>query len=480
MNDGSGGGADDDLWRWDAGSIARAVRAGEVSALEVVDSHLERIAAVGPALNAVTRLLAGTARARAAETDRRRAAGEDPGPLAGVPFTVKENIAVGGVPTTHGSRSFRDAVSPSDAPPVARLRAAGAIPIGHTNMPTLALAGMHTRSELFGDTANPWSARVTPGGSSGGDGAAVAAGLVPLGLGNDSGGSVRIPAAFCGVAGLKPTEGRFPADHRIGADDPPLSAQTIPVDGPLARTVGDLRTTFEALAGPGPDPRDPRAVPVPLEQPGSKRPLKVAVVADPGGRGVHPLVRRAVDTAASCLADAGYAVTEVPDVPAHDEALEAYGRMIMTEFVPTWPAVSGILGPGGHRYIEMSMAATPPVDLPEYLRLTGVRLAVRRAWAGFLAEYPLLLGPVFTLPPVEPGLESRDEEGHRAVTEAMRLCTVTSFAGLPAVAVPGGVWGGLPQGVQIVGRAFREDQCLAAAETVERGVGVLTPVDLRP
>lgn len=479
MNGGSG--TDGPLWQWEAGTIARAVRAGEVSAVEVVDRHLERIAVVNPQVNAVTQVLADTARARAAEIDRRRAAGADPGPLAGVPFTVKENIAIGGVPTTHGARWFRDATARADAPPVARLRAAGAIPIGHGNMPTLTLAGMHSRSELFGDTANPWDARVTPGGTSGGDGAAVATGMAPLGLGNDSGGSVRIPAAFCGVAGLKPTEGRFPADHRIGTEDPPLCAQTIPVDGPLARTVGDLRAAFEALAGPGADPRDPRAVPVPLERPEpAGGPVRVAVVADPGGRGVHPWAREAVEAAASYLSDAGYAVTEVPDVPMHDEALEAYGRMIMTEFGMTWPAVRRILGEGGHRYIEMSMARTPPVDLPEYLRLTGVRLTVRRAWAGFLAEYPLLLGPVFTRPPVEPGLESRDEEGHRTVTEAMRLCTVTSFAGVPAVAVPTGMRDGLPQGVQIVGRAFREDQCLTAAAVVEQRAGVITPIDPRP
>lgn len=476
----SGSTADTAPWRWTARAIARAVRSGEVSAAEVIDGHLERIAEVNPLVNAVTQVQAETARAQAAEIDRRCAAGADPGPLAGVPFTVKESIPVGGMATTHGARHFRDAVAPADAPPVARLRAAGAVPIGHSNMPTLTLAGMHTRSELFGDTVNPWSARVTPGGSSGGDGAAVAAGMAPLGLGNDSGGSVRIPAAFCGVSGLKPTEGRFPADHRIGPEDPPPAAQAIPVDGPLARTVGDLRLAFEALAGPGADPRDPRAVPVPLEPGGGREPVRVAVVADPGGRGVHPWVRQAVDTAAAYLSDAGYDVQEVPDVPLHDEALEAYGRMIMTEFGVAWPAVRRVLGEGGDRYIGMSMARTAPVGLPEYLRLAGVRLTVRRAWAAFLAERPLLLGPVFTVPPVEPGLESRDEEGHRTVTEAMRLCTVTSFAGVPAVAVPVGVRDGLPQGVQIVGQAFREDRCLAAAAVVEQRVGPLAPVDPRP
>ncbi|MEU3194496.1 amidase family protein, partial [Streptomyces sp. NPDC006992] len=180
-----------------AAAQAAAVRNGDVSAAELVGSHLDRIADVNPRVNAVTQLMAERAREAAARTDARRAAGAEPGPLAGVPFTVKETTAVEGVPTTMGAARFRDLVAEADAPPVARLRAAGAVPIGHSNVPTLILAGMHTRSELFGDTVNPWDPSRTPGGSSGGDGAAVATGMAALGLGNDSGGSVRIPASFC-------------------------------------------------------------------------------------------------------------------------------------------------------------------------------------------------------------------------------------------------------------------------------------------
>ncbi|MFD7652984.1 amidase [Actinosynnema sp. NPDC059797] len=450
------------MWGLTAAAQAAAVRDGRVTAVELVRAHLDRIAEVNPVVNAITRLTADRALADAAEVDRNPVKG----PLAGVPFTVKENIALGGVPTTHGAVRFANSTAPADAPPVARLRAAGAIPVGHTNMPTLTLAGVHTRSELFGDTANPWDPAVTPGGSSGGDAVAVATGMAALGLGNDSGGSVRLPASFCGVAGLKPTTGRFPADHRLGPDDPPLGAQLFAVDGPLARTAGDLRLAFHALAGA--DPRDPRAVPVPPT--GEPVPRRVAVVADPGGRGVHPDVRRAVEDAAGALADAGYEVVEA-DVPRLDDALHAYGHMLMTEFTPSWPVVRTLLGAEGHRYLELSMAKTAPVDLPEYLRLTGVHLGVRRAWAEFLAGHPLVLAPVFTEPPFAPGAE-RTPEGHDLVSRALRLCTATSFAGLPAVAVPTGVAGGVPVGVQLIGRAYREDTCLDAAEVVER---VLTP-----
>jgi amidase len=455
--------------------LAAAVAAGAVSAADVVESHLARIAEVNPVVNAVTQTLADIARRDADEIDRRRLAGRRLGPLAGVPFTVKENIGIGGVPTTHGLAHFRQMLAQADAPPVARLRAAGAIPIGHSNMPDLTLGGMHPRSELFGETSNPWHSGRTPGGSSGGDGAAVASGMAPLGLGNDSGGSIRIPAAFCGITGLKPSYGRFPADHRIGPDDPSLASQLMPVDGPLARTVGDLRLAYEVLAGT--DPRDPRAVPAPLYGPAPAKPLKVAVVADPGGQGIHPDVRTALAAAADALREAGYQVEEIEDVPRLAEALAAYGHMVMTEFALAWPRIRTIVPESSRAYIEMSMERTPPVELAEYLRLTGVRLSIQREWAHLLHQYPLILGPVFTEPPVEPGLESSSKDGHERVTRAMRLCTATSFLGLPAVAVPGGVVGGLPQGVQLIGAMYREDLCLAGAAAIERHIGVLTPID---
>lgn len=285
-------------------------------------------------------------------------------------------------------------------------------------------------------------------------------------------------AQFCGVAGLKPSTGRFPADHRVlGPDDPGPASQMLVTDGPPARSVGDLRLAYEVLAGT--DPRDPRAVPVPVRGEPLPGPVKVAVVADPGGQGVHPAVRGAVESAAGALRDAGYDVREVADVPRTAEALDAYGRIAVTEFAPSRPVVRTLLGPGGDRYIAMMMERTPPASADELVGLMGRWLGIRRSGAEFLDEYPLLLGPTFTEPPVEPGLESRDRAGRDRVGSGMRLCTVTSFVGVPAVAVPTGVTGGLPCGVQIVGRAFREDLCLDAAQAVEDRLGVLTPVDPR-
>ena len=457
--------------------MAAAIGGGKAGAAEVVDSHLERIADVNPSVNAVTNPLADGAREAAREIDRRRARGEPLGPLAGVPFTVKENVDVAGSATAHGVPAFRDAVAAVDAPAVRRLRRAGAIPIGRANMPDLALRGMHTVSQLYGDTVNPWDASRTPGGSSGGDAVAVATGMAALGVGNDSGGSLRIPAAFCGVAGLKPGYGRFPSDHRVGGRDPSLSSQLFPVDGPMARSVADLRAAHEVLAGT--DPRDPRVVPVPPHGPPQPGPVSVGVVADPGGFGVHPDVRASVEAAASVLEDAGYSVEEVDDVPRLEDALDAYGRMILTEFALSWPAIKGLLTEEGRRYIELFMEQRPPADLGGYVQLTAARFGIQRDWARFLQDYPLILGPVFTEPPVEPGLESRGPEENARVQAAMRLCSATSFIGVPAVAVPTGVAGGLPQGVQVIGGPYREDLCLDAAAAIEERLGKITPMEPR-
>ncbi|MGV4926663.1 indole acetimide hydrolase (plasmid) [Streptomyces sp. BHT-5-2] len=466
-----------ELCALEASELAKLLASGEVSAAETVEAHLERIAEVNPQVNAVTRLLEDSARQAARETDRRRAAGEQLGPLAGVPFTVKENIHVAGSATTHGVPYFRDWAAQADAPPVRRLRAAGAIPIGRTNMPDLALAGLHTVSQLFGHTVNPWDPQRTPGGTSGGDAVAVATGMTPLGLGNDSGGSIRNPATFNGIAGLKPSYGRFPADHRMNDQEPVLGHQLFPVDGPLARSVADLRAAYEVLAGP--DPQDPRAVPAPLYGPQPDTPVRVGVVVDPGGRGdVHPDVRSATEAAAAALEDAGHPVEEVA-VPRLQDALDGYAALLRAEFSRAWPVLRRLLTDDSARHIELDIQRHPPVGLEEYLRQTGVRLGVQRAWARFFARCPILLGPVSTQPipaPVVPRtLEERD-----ATFTPMRLLTASTYVGVPAVAVPTGLADGLPQGVQVMAGMYREDLCLDAAQRIEERLGVLTPLDPRP
>lgn len=462
------------MWMSQAVEIANAVRRGETSAVEVVDSHLQRIAELNPKINAVTQILADSARRSAEDIDRRRAVGEKLGPLAGVPFTVKENIDIAGVATTHGVPKFKDNIAVQDAPPVARLRNADAIPIGHANMPDMTIGG-YTTSQLYGETVNPWGTIRNPSGTSGGDGAAVAGGLAAIGLGNDSGGSVRGPALACGITALNPTYGRIPSEHRIGGKDPMLASQLLPKDGPLARSIADLRVAFEVLAGT--DPRDPRSVPVPVVGPVLPDPLRVAVVTDPAGMGVHPEVRQDVEQAADILERAGYAVERVSDVPPMAEAITAYLTMVSSEFSLTWPRLRALLTEKSAQHMELTMGSQPPPTLEQYLEATATRHAVVRDWAQFLEQYPLLVGPVTTDPTTDPpaGMEL-DAEQNAAMAVSVRLCSVTSFAGLPAVAVPTGTRRGVPAGVQIIGRPYREDLCLSAAAAIEAEVGVLTPV----
>ncbi|HTK48402.1 MAG TPA: amidase [Gemmatimonadaceae bacterium] len=459
--------APDALATMPAVEIARLVTTGALSAIEVVERTITRIGERNGVLNAVTESMADTARRSAAEIDRKRRASEPIGPLAGVPFSVKSNIDVAGSATTHGIAALRNAIAPTDAPVVERLRRAGAIPIAHTNMPDLSVR-FHTSSQLHGDTVNPWDARLTPGGSSGGDGVAVATGMSALGVGNDAGGSVRVPALFAGVSALKPTTGRLPSDRSIGPRDLTFASQVVPVEGFLARTVADLRIALAVAAGP--HPRDPRALPAPLSGPAPRTPTTVGVVVDPGGMGVHAGAETAVHTAARALEAAGYRLDFI-DVPRLEETLAAYGGLIMTEFAQAWPTMQRLLGPNGRRYIELAMELGKPRDLVGYLELTAVRHGLQRAWTELLDTHPVILGPVYTGPVPPANYDIQGLEEHASCGRALRLCSATSFVGLPAVSVPVGLTDGVPQGVQVIANYFREDLCLEAAEAIEAHAG---------
>ena len=247
-----------ELWRKGAVELAAMIRDREVSSREVVQAHLDRIEAVNPHLNAIVRLLPDQALAAADAADRAVADGARLGPLHGVPFTVKENIDLAGTPTTQAVPALAEAVAAVDAPQVERLRAAGAIPIGRTNLPDFGLR-VHTDSWLHGLTRNPWNPERTAGGSSGGEAAALATGMTPFGLGNDLGGSLRNPAHCCGVASIKPSTGAVPSATVIPPEDWNISFQLMAVEGVLARRIADVRAAFTVMAGQ--HPRDPLSVP---------------------------------------------------------------------------------------------------------------------------------------------------------------------------------------------------------------------------
>lgn len=462
-----------ELWQLGAGELAAAIRDGAASSCDAVEAQLARIHALNPALNAIAVPLADEARAAAAAADEAHARGEPLGPLHGVPFTVKENVDVAGTATTHGVPAHAEAVAEHDAPAVAQLRAAGAIVLGRTNMPDFGMR-WHTSSALRGATRNPWDGQRTPGGSSGGEAVALATGMTPLGIGNDYGGSLRYPSQCCGTVALRPTLGRVPA---AGVMPPLLSGQLFAVSGPMARRVADLRIALAAMSGP--DPRDPRWVPATLEGPWLEPPVRVAAVPDPSGLGVDGQVAGGVRRAADALADAGYAVEE-REAPHIAECAELWATLSDAELRSGLRAeMLAQCSRDARRFIELTARAADEPTLAGYAQGLRERHGHARDWSLFLERYPLVLGPVSTEPPFPVGYDIAGREEALAVQRSMRLTVVANLLGLPAVAVPAGLADGLPQGVQLIGRPYREDLCLEAAQAIEDRLGVMTPLDPR-
>ncbi|MEW6268319.1 MAG: amidase [Thermodesulfobacteriota bacterium] len=460
-------------WRASASELARRIAGREATSREVVEAHLDRIERLNPALNAVTVVLAEEALAAADAADRALAAGERIGPLHGVPFTVKENIDLAGSATTQGVPAFADLIPAADAPIVERLRRAGAIPLGRTNMPDFGLR-IHTSSTLRGLTRNPWHPQRTAGGSSGGEAAAIAAGLSPLGLGNDIGGSLRNPAHCCGIASLKPSTGRLPRVTAGPVEDPPLSSQLMFVDGPMARHVEDLGLVLSLIAGP--HPRDPFAVPAPLVGPPVGERVRVAVLEDMPGATIAPGVAAAVRRAADALANAGFEVAAATP-PRVERAVEVWGAWLMNELRPTLPLLASLMGADAVQVLDFFARRFPGVDVAGLVQLLAERHAIARAWAEFQAGRPLLLWPVWTRTAFPHGSDVASEEDALATFELMRPVLPANLLGLPAAVVPSAVVDGLPVGVQVIGPRFREDLCLDAAAAIESAVGRLTPIE---
>jgi amidase len=465
-------------WKRGAAELAERIRTREVASREVMESHLQRIAAVNPTLNAVTVVMAEEALRAAAAADRAIEAGEPVGPLCGVPVTVKENLDVAGTATTFGLAVLRNAIAPGDSPLVRSLRRAGAIPIGRTNMPEFG-ARWHTDNGLHGATRNPWSAAHTPGASSGGEAAALAAGLSPLGLGNDGAGSLRWPAQCCGVAALKPSFARLPIVSPVRATTQPIpfAFQLLGANGPMARHVRDLRLAFALLCSRSVG--DPWHIAAPAEGPPLPGPIRVAVTEDPGGLGVHPDVAAAVRRAAAALADAGYAL-ERREPPTVERASGVYTQIMMRfgRTTEELPSTQGLVSAGFQEFWDAwNPIWTASCGAPVYDPVSE-RGVIAFAWGTWMEETPLLVAPIATVPAFPLAVE-RDPAWLAGWPAALRMVVAVNLLGLPSVAVPVGVANGLPQGVQVIGPRFREDLCLDAAEAIEERVGTITPIDPR-
>lgn len=462
------------IWRESAREIARLVRTREVTALEVVDAHLARIAEVNEGVGALTVVFADRARHLAAQLDRRITDGEDVGALAGVPISVKENIDLTWSASTEGWAFLADAIPAADATIVRRLLDAGAIPIGRGNMPDTGLR-WDTDNELFGRTYNPWDRDRVPGGSSGGDSVAVATGMVALGLGNDYGGSLRLPAYAAGVCALRPSAGRVPAATPIQPWS--LTEQLFAVNGPIARHVDDLDVAFSLMHGA--DGLDPTAASIPHPS-GYDGPRRVAVTRDPVGWGVDAEVADAISIAADALAAAGWEVVDA-EPPMIEDAASLWRRLSVTELVDSFrPGVRPApLGAAATQYFLDNADETEVFEsIVDYAGAWARRLVIAAAWEQFQAEYPIVLGPVSARRMPRIGY---DLSGPAATTQLWRdhrLLVTVNFLGLPSVAVPTGLDAdGVPSGVQLIAARNGDHIALAAARDIEVAVGAFTPIE---
>ncbi|MEM1065051.1 MAG: amidase [Pseudomonadota bacterium] len=453
------------VWQWSATEIASAVSVGHITATDATEAALARMEAVNPRINAVVENLADEARAAAATLD----ASDTPrGPLHGVPVTIKVNIDQKGHATTNGVAAFQDVIAPDDAPVVRNLKAAGAVVIGRTNTPEFSFRA-DTDTPLYGRTHNPWGPHLSAGGSSGGAGAAVMAGIGALAHGNDIGGSLRFPASANGAVTVKPGLGRVPAWNPSQGAERGLLAQCMSVQGVIARTASDLALSMAALIAP--DPRDPFHVPMPWRGPPRDGPIKVAVTRDHFGFGLHPEVALALDRAASALSDSGYDVIAV-DPPLAREAGEVGYRALLGEVKALMGSDIKSFGSGTvNAVFESYFELFPPFEGADLLRALANRSRYARAWSLFLDDYPLVLTPFLFQPFFAPG---RDAEGVVGAGEALghsHWSFLMNFVGLPAGNLPTHIAdspeGPRPIGVQIAGQRWREDLIVEAMQAIE-------------
>jgi len=451
-----------------AAALAARIRAGDLSSRQAVDACLAAIDTVNGDLNAVVQLVAERACAEAAAADEWQAAGEELGPLHGVPVTIKDCFATDGIVTTVGTTGLRSFVPDADDVTVDRLRQAGAIVVGKTNCPEF-LMGFESDNLVYGRTVNPFDAARTCGGSSGGEAAIVGAGASPLGLGSDSGGSLRVPAHFCGVPTLKPTHGRVPITSAVFPSTGPFSR--LRAIGTLAPTVDDLVLALGVLAGP--DGHDPWAAPVALPDPHGVDvgTLRVAVYADDGVTAATPETAAAVEGAALVLEKAGASV-EAVRLPVAEAAVELY---------------TGILGGDGGaglRRVLQAVGTTEPSPLiANMLAFLSDNVPPASDYADrlarwdrfrldamtFLDRFDVVLSPVAAVPALPHGTTFEH-------ISAFGYVFTHNLTGWPAAVVRGGTSPErLPIGVQIASGPWREDRALAVARVLETALGPFAP-----
>jgi Asp-tRNA(Asn)/Glu-tRNA(Gln) amidotransferase A subunit family amidase len=458
--------------------MAAQIREKKLSPVELIEAHLTQIEKLNPKLNAFVHMDAERARQAARDAEIAVMHEKPLGLLHGVPVSVKSSISVAGLRCESGTRLRAGLVPAQDAPLVARLRAAGAIVLGVTNAPELLMA-WETDNLLYGRTNNPWDLERTPGGSSGGEAAAIAAGMSAGGVGSDGGGSIRVPAHFSGICGLKPTPGRIPATGHFPESAGPFAS--LGVVGPMARTVADLKVLFEVMQGP--DVGDTCAAPVPVRWPNEDevRKLRIGYFEDDGRTPVTPETRKAVRTAAEALRSAGFQVDGF-----QPEGLEEARRLWHKFFVvaggmllkPMFKQGDADLSPILKQFLEWSEAE--PANTGRTLLEAWIQRDLLRArFFGQMQRYPILLCPAAAIPAFRHGERSWQVEGKTVkYLDAWSYTEFFNLLGNPAAVVPVSFSSeGLPIGAQIVGRPWEEEQVLNVATVLEKecGAGKIPP-----
>ncbi len=460
-------------------AMAEQIRKKKISPVEMVDAHLAQIDKLNPKLNAYVQLDRDRARQAASDAENALMQGKQLGPLHGVPLSIKSSISAAGLRCESGTRLRAGFVPAQDAPLVARLRAAGAIVLGVTNTPELLMA-WETDNLLYGRTNSPWDLERTPGGSSGGEAAAIAAGMSAGGVGSDGGGSIRVPAHFCGICGLKPTPGRIPSTGHYPASTGPFAL--IGVVGPMARTVADLRLLFEVMQGP--DVGDTCAAPVPLRWPREDEvtKLRIGYFEDDGRTPVTPETRAALGTATEALRSTGFQVDAFQPAGLgearrlwHKYFVGAGGMLLRQLFRGRESDLSPLL----KQFLEWS-SAEPALTAATLLDAWIRRDTLRAQFFAQMQRYPILLCPAAAIPAFRHGERNWRVQGKTVhYLDAWSYTEFFNLLGNPAAVVPVSCSPeGLPIGVQIVGRPWQEEQVLAVAEVLEQKCGAwkITPL----
>jgi amidase len=462
----------EDLWRLSAADLARLIKSKGVSAKEAATSALARLDAVNPKINAVIDHRPAEVLAQADAIDAAIARGEPMGPLAGVPVTIKVNVDQQGFATTNGLKLQRDVIAKANSPVVDNLVKAGAVLLGRTNCPAFSYRWF-TTNLIHGDTRNPRDPSITPGGSSGGAGAAVAAGIGQIAHGTDIAGSIRYPAYACGVHGLRPTMGRIPA-YNAAFPDRTIGPQISAVSGPLARTLGDLRIALHAMAAR--DVRDPWWMPVPLD--GPPMPKRIAMCLNPDGLDPVAEVKAAVADAGKRLERAGWIVEEIADTPPLREPADLQTKLWLGDNYEAQLETAEREGdPGALACLRGNRAKVHPFDLSKTLTR---RATLTREWLLFFEQYAALLMPVSGELPFPDQLDRKDDASLARVWHAQLPQIAIPFMGLPGLTVTTGLVGRIPVGVQLVAGRYREDLCLAAGEAIEAGGTPSAAIDPAP